>query len=121
LAWIIRFEDEFEEEFQLLPLTVREAVLAGTRLLKDYGPQLGRPHVDTLKGSKFANMKELRLTAAGGVWRVAFAFDPTRRGILLVAGDKSGVSELRFYRNLIAIADRRYAAHLLQLTGTPPD
>jgi hypothetical protein len=114
LAWIIRFEDEFEEEFQLLPLTVSEAVLADTRLL-------GRPHVDTLEGSKFANMKKLRLTAAGGAWRVAFAFDPTRRGILLVAGGKSGVSEPRFYRNLIAIADKRYAAHLQQLTGTPPD
>jgi hypothetical protein len=44
-------------------------------------------------------MKELRFDASGGVWRVAFAFDPRRRAILLVAGDKSGVSEKRFYKN----------------------
>ena len=37
-----------------------------------------------------ANMKELRLSAADGEWRVAFAFDPERRAVLLVAGEKSG-------------------------------
>jgi hypothetical protein len=68
--------------------------------------------VDTLKGSKFANMKELRFKAGGGVWRVAFAFDPERDAILLVAGDKSGGSEMSFYRRLIAKADKRYRQHL---------
>src|SRR6266851_8300425 len=66
---------------------------------------LGRPRVDTLKGSRHANMKELRFDADDGVWRVAFAFDPKRKAILLVAGDKSGGSEKRFYRQLIAKAD----------------
>lgn len=61
--------------------------------LREYGPALGRPEVDTLNGSKHANMKELRFRADGGVWRVAFAFDPERNAILLVAGDKSGTSE----------------------------
>jgi hypothetical protein len=121
MPWIVRFEDEFEREFLSLPLAVREAVLGGTRLLKDYGPQLGRPHVDTLKGSRFANMKELRFTAEGGVWRVAFAFDPARQGILLAAGDKSGVGESRFYRSLIALGDKRYAAHLARPARTPQD
>jgi hypothetical protein len=60
-------------------------------------------------------MKELRFDAADGVWRVAFAFDPRRRAILLVAGDKSGVSERRFYRQFIAKADQRFDAHLAQL------
>ena len=115
MPWVVRFDLEFEREFPLLPLAVREALLASARLLRDYGPQLGRPHVDTLKGSKFGNMKELRFAAEDGVWRVAFVFDPTRRGILLVAGDKSGVAETRFYRNLIAKGDRRYAAHLERL------
>jgi len=57
-------------------------------------------------------MKELRFKAAGGVWRVAFAFDPARAAILLVAGDKSGVSEKKFYRRLIYKADKRYKEHL---------
>jgi len=60
-------------------------------------------------------MKELRFSAADGEWRVAFAFDPKRKAILLVAGDKSGVSEKRFYRQLIAKADERFNAHLNRL------
>ncbi len=68
-----------------------------------------------LKGSRHANMKELRFDAADGVWRVAFAFDPKRKAILLVAGDKSGGSEKRFYRQLIAKADERFDGHLARL------
>jgi hypothetical protein len=84
-------------------------------MLQEFGPQLGRPRVDTLNNSRHANMKELRFDAVGAVWRVAFAFDPKRRAILLVAGDKSGVSERRFYRELIRKADIRYDAHLRRL------
>ena len=65
--------------------------------------------------SLFANMKELRFEAGDGVWRVAFAFDPKRKAILLVAGDKSGGSEKRLYKMLIAKADKRYQAHLDRL------
>jgi hypothetical protein len=71
--------------------------------------------VDTLKDSKYTNMKELRFRASGGVWRVAFAFDPERDAILLVAGDKSGGSEKTFYRRLIEKADKRYKEHLEDL------
>jgi hypothetical protein len=60
-------------------------------------------------------MKEFRFDAEGGVWLVAFAFDPTRRGILLVCWDKSGGSETRFYRALIWTADRRFDAHLAKV------
>lgn len=60
-------------------------------------------------------MKELRFTAANGEWRAAFAFDPRRRAIVLVAGDKSGGSQKRFYKQLIATADRRFSAHLARL------
>jgi hypothetical protein len=90
-------------------------MLAAVKVLEDYGPELGRPLVDTLKGSKYSNMKELRFAAANGAWRVAFAFDPSRQAILLVAGDKAGVSQSRFYRSLIAKADQRYEAHLQRL------
>jgi len=83
--------------------------------LEKVGPQLGRPRVDTLKGSRHANMKELRFDASDGVWRVAFAFDPRRKAILLVAGDKSGFGEKRFYRRLIEKADRRFDDHLTRI------
>ena len=69
-------------------------------------------------------MKELRFSAADGEWRVAFAFDTKRKAILLVAGDKSGVSEKQFYRALIRRADERFNAHLARLkphrAGRPP-
>src|SRR5215207_7032739 len=115
MLWIVRFEDEFEQEFLALEQEVQDELLAVARLLAEHGPQLGRPYVDTLKGSKHANMKELRFDAMRGVWRVAFAFDPRRHGILMVAGDKSGVSQQRFYKRLIAKADKRFAAHLERL------
>ena len=86
-----------------------------TRLLQHFGPHLGRPRVDTLNGSRHANMKELRFGVLDGEWRVAFAFDRKRKAILLVAGDKSGVSEQRFYRALIRKADYRFTAHLPRL------
>ncbi len=115
MAWKVFFEDEFDREFEELSQGVQDELLASAKLLGELGPQLGRPHADTLNGSAFANMKELRFEADGGVWRVAFALDPERRAILLVAGDKSGVSEKRFYKALIAKADQRYRRHLDRL------
>ncbi|MGO8867263.1 MAG: type II toxin-antitoxin system RelE/ParE family toxin [Alphaproteobacteria bacterium] len=113
--WAVEFDAAFEPEFRAFDEEVQDALLAVARLLADYGPQLGRPHADTLNGSKHANMKELRFEASGGEWRAAFAFDPARRAILLVAGDKSGGSQKRFYKQLIAKADRRFSTHLERL------
>ena len=86
-------------------------------LLRLNGPQLGRPHADTLAGSRHANLKELRFKADNGVWRVAYAFDPERQAILLIAGDKAGVAQRRFYNGLIATADRRMDEHLATLAA----
>jgi len=107
--------EEFEPEFDALHEDVQTEILALSLLLEEFGPLLGRPRVDTLNGCRHANMKELRFGAAGGEWRVAFAFDPKRRAILLAAGNKSGVSDKRFYRELIRKADNRFDAHLARL------
>lgn len=115
MSWAVEIADEFEPEFDELPEDAQTEILAMSRLLQEFGPQLGRPRVDTLNGSRHANLKELRFSAAGGEWRVAFAFDAKRKAILLVAGDKSGGSEARFYRNLIRKADNRFDAHLARL------
>lgn len=104
-----------EGEFHALHEDVRTEILALSIVLEQFGPQLGRPRVDTLKGSRHANMKELRFSAADGEWRVVFAFDRRRKAILLVAGDKSGGSEKRFYRELIRKADERFDAHLARI------
>ena len=115
VGWGVEIGDEFEPELTELPEDVRTEILAHARLLQQFGPQLGRPRVDTLNDSRHANMKELRFRAADGEWRVAFAFDTKRKAILLVAGDKSGGSQKRFYKQLIAKADDRFDTHLARL------
>jgi hypothetical protein len=111
VAWEVELHDDFVPEYHRLHTDGQDELLAHVALLEQFGPRLARPHVDTLKGSRHANMKELRFEAAGGVWRFAFAFDPKRMAIILCGGDKSGVSERRFYRQLINKADARFEAH----------
>jgi hypothetical protein len=84
MSWAVLFHDTFDVEFKSLDLGLQDELLAHALLLGEFGPNLGRPTVDGLKGSKHANMKELRFGWDGGVWRVAFAFDPP------AAGDSAG-------------------------------
>jgi hypothetical protein len=115
MMWEVKLHEAFEAEFQTFELSVQDALLVVAKLRAEIRKQLGRPHADTLKGSRHANMKELRFEAADGEWRAAFAFDPARNAIVLVAGDKSGGSQKRFYKSLIAKADLRFSDHLESL------
>ena len=112
MTWIVLFHDAFDTEFSDLKEDLQDELLAHARLLAEFGPNLGRPTVDTLKGSRHTNMKELRFSWNGQVWRVACAFDPQRQAILLVGGDKGGADQRRFYKRLINVADERYDEHL---------
>lgn len=118
MNWIIELHPDFAREFLDFSQNVQDALLVEITVLEEFGPQLGRPSVDTLKASKYSNMKELRFDADDGVWRAAFAFDPQRKAIILVAGDKSGVSQKRFYKMLLNKADARFERHLEELKGT---
>lgn len=109
------FHEAFDLEFRVLKEGLQDELLAHAKLLQEFGPQLGRPTVDTLKGSKHANMKELRFAWQGEVWRVAFAFDPRRQAILLAAGNKGGADQRRFYLRLIRAADQRLDEYLVAL------
>jgi len=120
MSWTVLFHDAFDGEFNALAKDLQDELLAHALLLGEFGPNLGRPTVDGLKGSRHANMKELRFGWDGGVWRIAFAFDPKRQAILLVGGDKAGADQRRFYKRLISIADVRldeYLAALAALKG----
>ena len=112
MAWDVEFHTQFVPEFEALAQAVQDELLAHVAVLEVFGPQLGRPRVDTLFGSRHSNMKELRFDAADGVWRFTFVFDPKRRAIVLCGGDKSGGSQRRFYRQLIDTADKRFDSHL---------
>ena len=116
MTWSVLFHEAFDLEFSGLKADLQDELLAHARLLAEYGPNLGRPTVDTLKGSRHSNMKELRFLWSAQVWRVAFAFDPQRQAILLVGGDKGGADQRRFYKRLIKVADERYSEHLGTLT-----
>lgn len=113
-GWIVEFHDEFEAEFADMDEEVQDALLAAARAVQMLGPRAGRPYVDTVAGSRHANMKELRFEAKEGreVWRAAFAFDPERHAIVLTAGAKQGISQKLFYKRLIGKADMRLDSHL---------
>ena len=121
MNWQVIFHHKFEPEFAALAASVQDELLAHALLLRDYGPGLGRPTVDTLKGSKHANMKEMRFRLGKEVWRVVFAFDPLRQAVLLVAGDKSGADQRLFYKRLIHKADSRFTQHLAEPNQTPKE
>lgn len=111
--WCVEYTDEFEAWWETLPERVREAIAHDVDVLEAVGSGLGRPRVDTVKGSRFANMKEVRTEHDGEPYRTFFAFDPRRCAILLIGGNKGGDS--RFYERLIPVADRIYQEYLDEL------
>jgi hypothetical protein len=93
MSWIMEFHDDFEAEFESMDEDVQDALLAAAKAVQMAGPKAGRPYVDTLGGSKHANMKE-------------------RRAIILTAGAKQGMSQRLFYKRLVKKADARFDSHL---------
>ena len=111
--WEVEFTDEFGAWWEQLDEAEQESVAASVELLRQLGPQLPRPHADTLKGSRHSNMKELRTQHQGRPIRTLFAFDPRRCAILLIGGDKTGDDQ--FYQRMIPLADQLYDDHLASL------
>jgi hypothetical protein len=110
----IETTEKFDDWFESLDDVDKENVLVGLFLLEEKGPLLPRPYADTVKGSRYANMKELRVQSKGKPIRAFFAFDPERQGIVLCAGKKAG-KEKRFYTEMIKTADDEYEAHLKKI------
>ncbi|MBN1554104.1 MAG: type II toxin-antitoxin system RelE/ParE family toxin [Phycisphaerae bacterium] len=110
MMWEVEFTDEYERWWQRLTEEEHESILIGIKLLREMGPLLGRPYADTVNGSRHSNMKELRTQHQGKPLRSLFAFDPRRRAILLIGGDKTG--NKRFYKQMITKADQLFDEHL---------
>jgi len=108
--WDIEVTDQFIEWWETLTIAEQEAIKGPVDLLEQRGPGLARPTVDTLIGSRHANMKELR----AGTTRVLFAFDPLRAAILLIGGDKRDRWQA-FYDEMIPLADDLLDQHLTEL------
>lgn len=113
MAWDVEYTDEFLEWWNTLTETEQADLAACIDTLQTKGPNLGRPRVDTVKGSRHSQMKELRTQSHGDPLRTFFAFDPRRTAILLIGGNKTG--DKRFYDRMIPIADDLYDEHLREL------
>ena len=108
--WEVEFTDEFGDWWNQLEEHEQESIAVGVELVRQLGPHLGRPYVDSVQGSRHPNMKELRTQHQGRPLRTLFAFDPRRYAILLIGGDKTG--DDRFYDRMVPLADRLYDEHL---------
>ncbi len=119
--WSVLATTAFEGWWSSLPLDVRTAIAHDIEVLRRIGPSLGRPQADVIHGSRHANLKELRTRHRRRQWRVLFAFDPNRQGVLLIGGAKT--SDRRAFSALIAEAERLFDDHLASLgdaSETPP-
>ena len=108
--WEIKRTEELAKWTKTLDDDAREAILKNIIILKEIGPNLGRPYVDTLKQSRHKNMKELRIQNKKRLFRILFIFDPDRKAVLLIGGDKYG--DKRFYEKIIPIADNLFDKYL---------
>jgi hypothetical protein len=117
MAWSYVTTDELDDWVESLGQDERNEIAAMFDALTRLGPSLGRPVADTLKGSTYANMKELRGKTPAAVLRIAFAFDPERVAQVLCGDNKKGVSQERFYKKLIEKADKLYRRHLQALAA----
>jgi hypothetical protein len=108
-VWDVEFTDQFGAWWETLGAEEQQSIDAAVRVLEQRGPGLGRPLVDSVVGSRHANMKELRV----GTIRILFAFDPRRAAILLLGGDKRD-RWLEFYAQMIPLADQLFAEHLAE-------
>jgi hypothetical protein len=115
MIWEIIFHREFEKWFFDLDVEVQDSIAMVLDVLEEQGAGLGRPYVDTIKGSDFTNMKELRVQHDGDPYRLLFAFDPQRQAVILIGGNKRG--DKRWYEVNIPIADRRFREYLEETSG----
>jgi len=114
--WKVLQTNQFSEWFTIsdsVDEDARVSIYAVMEVLKRVGPNLGRPYVDSVKGSRHENMKELRVQSRGRPFRIFFAFDPFRQAVLLIGGNKTG--DKRFYTRMISIADTLYDHYLQDL------
>lgn len=113
VEWLVIEHPEYSTWFDKQEDNLQDEIAANLKVLQEEGPALGRPRVDTIRESKFTNMKELRIQFHGDPYRILFAFDPKRQAILLVGGSK--VSDKRWYKVNVPIADKRFDEHLADL------
>lgn len=117
MSYEVEYTDDFEIWWAGLTEAEQESVTASVGLLAQAGPLLRFPHSSGIVGSRHGHMRELRVQHAGQPYRVFYAFDPRRVGILLIGGCKAG--DDRFYETMVPLADRICDAHLREIEKEP--
>ncbi len=113
--WDVEYTDEFEAWWDTCSEAVQEDISSVIGLLELLaGPNLKRPYSSGINGSRFPNMRELRIQHKSQHYRILYAFDPRRVAILLIGGCKTGKD--RWYGQHIKIADALYEAHLIEVS-----
>lgn len=115
MEYEIQLTDECSEWILELSDSAKADILASIGLLEAVGPNLGYPHSSKINGSKYSHMRELRIQHRGKPYRILYAYDPKRKAILLIGGNKA--ADKQWYKKFIAKADKLYAKHLTTLTG----
>lgn len=110
--WEVVFTDTTSDWLMTEEEEVRESIFASLGLLEVKGPNLGRPHADTLEGSKHRNLKELRVQHNGKPYRLFYIFNKYREAVILCGASKKGVNENDFYKKMIKIAEKEYEKEL---------
>ena len=110
--WTIKQTKEFQDWFEKASKKLQDDTVEHVEILKQIGPQLGRPYADTLKGSSITNLKELRFNCGDKVIRIFYVFDPDRNAVLIIGGDKAGSGDKSFYDKMIDKSEKIYASYL---------
>ncbi len=110
MPWTLVYVPEFVEWLENQQPELRKDIIRLLEILSQAGPILGRPKADTIKGSKFSNLKELRLNHRGMPIRILFIFDAERNGVVLLGGNK--LNDKRWYERNVPIAENRFENYL---------
>jgi hypothetical protein len=113
MSWDVEYTDQFGDWWDTLDAAEQEDIAFVVRLLEERGPHLGYPYSSKVQLSKHAHMRELRAQHGGRPYRVLYAFDPRRTGILLIGGDKTGQD--RWYEEYVPRADQFYDEHIAEI------
>jgi len=113
VTWVVEYTDQFDEWWESLSEDEQDSVAATVGVLEERGPTLQHPISSGIESSRHSHMRELRIQHQGDPYRVLYAFDPRRAGILLIGGNKTGND--RWYEEYVPQADDLYDEHLKEL------
>ena len=110
MGWEVEYTNHFETWWETLTEDEQETVAAHVAMLELTGTNLRFPYSSDIRGSKYRNLRELRIQHKGKALRILYAFDPRRMAMFLIGGDQVG--DERSSETFMPLAEKLYAVHL---------